>query len=207
MKSKEEETVDRLLEPSWLSGFIAVTAGLVVTVGVMLIFSFNNSQMHQQLVNWENTAQPALSLPGQDVPGSDNNSLQNTWPLLAFWMIIGLIVYILVEGIVRGLRNAAELRRELTYVHAQRDVLLKNAGESVLVRLLSAIVWLIFTEIFFKRVIPYSITAAQASVSDILNLNSALDALLSFSMIVLSVHVQAIFLRLAAGRPRLFSSS
>lgn len=199
-------TVDKLLTPSWLSGLIAVAGGLVVTAGVLLAFSFNNSQAQQQLTTWQNTSAPALTLPGQSPPGTDNNSLQNTWPLLGFWMVIGLVVYFVVESAAHAMGEAAEIKKELKYVHVRRDTLLRSTLSSVTLRFLAAVVWLLLIEVFFKRVIPYSITAAHASASDPLSLNAFLYALLSFVMVVLGLHLQVILARLCAGRARLFST-
>jgi hypothetical protein len=207
-KRLNQKLLIALFTPSWLSGLLAVTTGLVVTVGVIVLFSLHNSQVQQQLVGLQNTAQQsALTLPGEAPPNAGTNSLQNTWPLLAFWSVIGFIVYFVIETIVKALSNFAELQDELHYVHAKRDVLLKTTIEYLLLRIVAAVVWLVFIDIFFKRIIPYSITAAYASASSPLSFNSFLYALISFVMIALSMHAHAIFLRLALRRPRVFSSS
>jgi hypothetical protein len=205
--NKKEKSVDKLLEPSWLSGLIAVLCGLIVTVGIIVAFSYNNSDVQQQIIGWQSTSIPALSLtlPGEAPPGTTVNSLQNTWPLLGFWMIVGLIVYFVVEAAVRGLNQVAEFRRELGYVNADKDFLVREAIEIVAIRLLAAAFWLFFIELFFKRIIPYSILAGHASAAAPGSAVSFLYALLSFTMIALSLHLQTIFLRLVAGRSRLFS--
>ncbi len=200
------QNIDKLLTPSWLSGLIAVTIGLAVTIGVILSYSFNNSQIQQQLANLQNTPSPALTLPGQ-TPPSSNNTLQNTWPLLGFWGAIGLVVYFLAETVIKLLRDFAELKRELDYVHARRDIMIKTTAEYLLLRLVAVIIWLIFINVFFKRIIPYSITAAYASASDLRSLSAFLYELLSFSMIVFSMHLHTIFLRLSLRRPRVFSNA
>jgi amino acid transporter len=203
---KKEKTVDKLLQPSWLSGLIAVLAAILVTFGVIVAFNFNNSQIQQQLTSWQNTTAPAaLTLPGQSPSSDTTNSLQDTWPLIGFWMIIGLIAYFAVEAAVRGLSEVAEFRRELDYVHARRGALIRSAVEAVFIRLLAAILWIIFIEFFFKRVVPYSILASHATASDPISPVSFVYAALSFSLIALSLHLHTIFLRLMAGRVRLFS--
>lgn len=206
MKTKATR-LDKLLEPSWLSGLIAVIAGLVVTIGVILAFSFNNSQIQQQLTGLQNTTAPTLTLPGQNPPGGTKNSLQNTWPLLGFWAIIGFVVYFVVETVAQGVHNLEELREEMGYVHAQRDILLKTAVEYLLIRLLTVIVWLFFIEVFFKRIIPYSILAAHASTADLHSGQSFIYALVSFFMITASLHLHTIFLRLSLRRTRVFSAA
>jgi len=192
--------------PSWLSGLIAVASGLIMVVGVIVAFSFSNSQVQQQLVALQNTTVPALTQPGQNPPGNDARSLQNTWPLIAIWAVVGLVVYFVVEAIVNAVRSVTELRQQLDYVHAERNALLRVTVESLVIRLLAAVLWLVFIELFLKRIIPYSITAAHASASDLHSLNAALYALLSFAMVALSLHLHAIFLRLLVRKPRVFSA-
>src|SRR5579884_3679658 len=160
--------------PSWLSGLIAVASGLIMVVGVIVAFSFSNSQVQQQLVALQNTTVPALTQPGQNPPGNDARSLQNTWPLIAIWAVVGLVVYFVVEAIVNAVRSVTELRQQLDYVHAERNALLRVTVESLVIRLLAAVLWLVFIELFLKRIIPYSITAAHASASDLHSLNAAL---------------------------------
>ncbi len=207
-KRINERLFDALLTPSWLSGLIAIAAGLVVTIGVVLAFSFNTSQIQQQLGNLQNTSkQSVLTLPGQTPPGTTANSLQNTWPLLAFWGVVGLVVYFIVETIAKAISNAAALREELYYVHAKRDTLIKMTVEYLVIRLIIVAFWLIFIDLFLKRIIPYSITASHAAASDPKSLSAFLYILLSFVMIAGSLHLHAIFLRLIARRPRVFSAT
>lgn len=196
-----------LLTPSWLSGLIVVAAGLVLTVGVVLAFSFNNSQIQQQLVGLQNTVSPSLTLPGQTPPGGGNNSLQNTWPLLGFWAVVGLVVYLVVETVAKSVRQAMELRHEMDYVHARRDLIAKTAAEFVLIRAVAAVILLVLVQLFFKKALPYSITAAHAAASDLRSPGALLDALLAFSLVAVSLHVMVIFLRLSLRRARIFSNN
>jgi hypothetical protein len=44
MISKEDQKLfGQLLTPSWLSAMVAIIVGLVITLGVLLAFSFNSS--------------------------------------------------------------------------------------------------------------------------------------------------------------------
>jgi hypothetical protein len=198
--------VDKILTPSWLSGLIAISAGLIVTVGVIVAFSFSNTIAQQRLTVWQNTSQPALALPGENPPTTTTNSLQNTWPLIGFWLIVGLLVYLIVEAGMKAINDANELKEELVYVHSRREVLLRVNAIALLIRLLAMVGWLFFIDVFFKRLIPYSITASRVSVSDIKNLSAFYDAALSFAMMTVSIHIHTIFLRVALHKSRVFSS-
>jgi hypothetical protein len=204
---QNKNNLDVLLAPSWLSGLTAIVAGLTVVIGIILVFSFNNSVVQQQITGWQDvsTPEPTLTLPGGTPPGTDTNSLQNTWPLLGFWMVVGLAAYFIVESGARGLSEIAEFKKELGFVHTHRDALIRNTVETALLRLAAAIIWLIFIGFFFRRIVPYSIEAAHASVSDLKAPTALLDGALSFSIIVLGLHIQVVLLRLMSGRLRLFS--
>jgi phosphotransferase system glucose/maltose/N-acetylglucosamine-specific IIC component len=199
--------VDKILTPSWLSGLIAIAAGLIVTVGVIITFNFKDTIAQQRLTIWQNTSSPALTLPGESPPGTTTNSLQNTWPLIGFWIIVGLLVYLIVEAGMKAVNDVNELKEELDYVHARRDVLIRESAVALLIRLLAMLVWLFFIEVFFKRIIPYSITASHDSVGNLKHLDALRDVGLSFLIIAASIHVHTFFLRVALHRSRVFSNT
>ncbi len=200
----DKKLTNMLLTPSWLSGLIAFASGMILTLGVIVASDIHNSQVQQQLVALQNTATPALTLPGEAAPSVGNNFLQTSWPLLVFWGFIGLAVYFVVEAVLGAVKNAADLRKELDYVNTQRDSLIRTIVQHLALRLTAMIVWFILLDIFLKRVIPYSITAAHASASNQFSVNAVLYAVLAFVMIALSMHLNTILLRLAMRRPRVF---
>jgi hypothetical protein len=197
-----------LFEPSWLSGLFAVLAALVITFGIILIFSFNNNIIKQQLIGLQNTqsSQPTLTLPGQSPPGTTTSSLQNTWPLLGFWAVVGLMAYVIIELFFNTLHEFRQFNNELRYVHVKRRSIVKNTIISFLFRVCMAIVWLVFLDIFFRRIIPFSILSSHASASNLPKLSGILDGCMSIVLIVFGVHVNVVFLRLVLRRPRIFSS-
>ncbi len=201
---RDHDSILFLISPSWLSIVVSVVAGLIVSVGVLIVFSFHHSQVQQQLLIFQNTkAQTAVTLPGQ--ASGPKNSLQNTWPLLIFWSLLGLAVYFVIEELIRLLQNFAQLRRELDYMPAQRNKLLKSTLESVAVRLAAVLLWILYAELFFKRIIPYSITAANASAADFFSLAGIASIISSFLLITIGVHIHVIFARITFQRTRLFS--
>ena len=77
----------------------------------------------------------------------------------------------------------------------------------LLIRVAVIAAWLIFIDIFSKRIIPYSLISAQAGTADLVSWNGLFYESLAFVMVVLSLHAHAIFLRLVARKPRVFSSA
>lgn len=200
-----------LLTPSWLSGLIAIVIGLVVTAGVIVAFSFTSSEFSQQLATWQQTRvkpTPVLTTVGQAPPTVENaSSLQSNWPLLAVWGFIGLAVYFIAVEIIGVIRTTSEIRAEMDYVNIQRESLLKDTLAHLGLRLGALALWLGFTILFFKRLIPDAIAAAHQSASHTSTFYGLAQALLAFAIVVISLHLHAVFLRLTLRRARAFSSS
>jgi hypothetical protein len=202
LETKDKKIISLLLSPSWFSGVLAVIVGLVLSVGVIVAFSANNSSIQQQLVSWQQN-QPEVARTYQ--PDANKPNLKNSWPLLIVWSVIGLIVYTIAGAIIHSISKAEQIHESLGYVHANPDKMIKLTTEHVIMRVLAAISFGIILSLFIKNVIPYSITAAHASAADALSATGVLYALLSFSIVVVSLHLQTIFLRMSLGRARLFS--
>jgi hypothetical protein len=207
LSQEDRRSLGLLLTPSWLSGLIAVVAALIISAGVIIAFEVNNSALQQQLIAWEQTKpQPALTQPGQSLPENDHPTLQGSWPLLLLWSLVGLLVYIIVAAFIHDLNRAKELRDSLNYVNARPQAALATTAEHVVLRIIAAAVLVVFAAFSLREIVPYCITAAHASASDFWSVDGGLYALLSFALIAISAHVLAVLLRLALGRPRVFSS-
>lgn len=196
----------KVLTPSWLSGLIAVVIGLAITLGVIIGFSMNNSAVNQQLTAWQqDQPEPDRTEPGEYIE-TPQPTLQTTWPLMVVWAVTGLFVYSIAAAIIRSLTRAAELKASLKYVNAKPDIMLKTAVEHLLLRLIAGIVLIVLATVFMQQIVPYAITAALASAGDLVSVTGVAYALLAFTVLVLGLHLQAIFLRLTFGRIRIFSS-
>lgn len=195
-----------LLTPSWISGLIVVVVGLAFSIGVITAFEVHNSTLQQQLLGWQVTQPaPALASPGQVVSESNRPTLQGSWSLLLLWSLVGLLVYGMVATIIHSIVRAEGFRRSLRYVHANPATMLASTAEHLLLRAIAAIILVSFTVAFWKLIVPYGITAADASAASVMSFYGVLYALMSFGLIALSMHIQVILLRLAVGRPRVFS--
>jgi hypothetical protein len=205
LSGQDRKLIGLLLTPSWISGLVAIVVGLVVSIGVIVVFDANNSLLQQQLLSWQ---QPQSSVPiqQQTLPQNNNPSIKSTWPLLIVWGLVGLVVYIIVTAIVRSASQAEDLRESLGYVNAKPYAILASTAEHVVFRVLAAVILVSFTLSIWHQVVPYSITAARASDADIVSLDGGLYALLSFALIAVSLHIETVLLRLTMGRARIISS-
>lgn len=193
-----------VLSPSWLSGLLAVFFGLLLTVGVIVAFTAHNSTIQQQLTNFQQKEEKPLTTPDQVLAENDKPTLKGSWPLLIVWSLAGVAAYLVATNIARSISDANDLRETLGYVHADRRLLLQSATTHIIAWGISIIMWIAFTVFFFKWAIPYAITAAHASVSELRSLNGLLYAVLAFSVIAIGIHLHAVFMRLVARRSRIF---
>lgn len=203
--SKDRKLIGLLLSPSWLSGLIAIVVALVMSAGVVIAFSANNSSVQQQLISWQQN-QPKQEKIYTPDPNANKPTLKNSWPLLIVWSIIGLIVYTIAGAIIHSISKAEKLHESLGYVNVDRDKMIKLTAEHILLRVLAALSLGALISVFFKVVVPYSVTAGHASAADVASANGFLYMVLAFAIVFFSLHLQTIFLRLSLGRVRMFST-
>lgn len=208
LDQQDKKLFGLLISPSWISGLIAVVLGLVFSIGVILAFSVNTSSVQQQLISWQqDQPERPLTQPGTYVGADEHPQLKDSWPLLIVWAGVGLIVYMITAAVVHSLSEAEAVRQSLGYVHANPSKTLEITVGHIILRAVAAAALVAMFIIFYKHVIPYSITAAHASASDIQSVTGVLYAVLAFAMVALSVQLQTIFLRLSLGRVRVFSGN
>lgn len=202
---QNQKLIGSLLTPSQFSMAVAILAGLVVTVGVLIAFETHVSAIQEQLRAWQPPATPkALTQPGETLTENDRPTLEGSWPLLIVWSFVGLGVYALTMALVHSLGSAKELVDSMDYVHAKPQLQVEDAVEHFVLRAVSIAMSVILGVIFIERVLPYSITAAHAASADFSTAMGALYVFLSFAIVVITIHAQTIFLRLALGRVRVF---
>ncbi len=205
ISKQNQKLIGNLLAPSQLSLAVAILAGLVVTVGVLIAFETHVTAVQEQLRAWQPPATPkALTQPGETLTQNDRPTLQGSWPLLIVWSFVGLGVYAVTMRIIHSITSAKELVDSMDYVHAKPQLQVEDAVEHFVLRAVSMAMSVILGVIFIERVLPYSITAAHAASADFSTATGALYVLLSFAIVVVTLHVETIFLRLSLGRVRVF---
>lgn len=207
LDQQDKKFLALLLTPSWISGLVSVVVGLVLSLGVIGAYTFSSASFQQQLDVWQqNQPQKELTKPGEYVGADQTPKVKDSWPLLVIWAGVGLIVYLITAAIVHSLSSAAELRHSLGYVHADKEKTIGITIGHIILRLIAFVALVAMLVIFYKRVIPYCITASHAAASDLLTLQGLLYGVLSFSMAALGIHMITVFARMAIGRPRVVGS-
>ncbi len=205
--SKEDKRFLKLLfTPSWLSGLIIVLAGLTVSVGVIVTFSFSHSSLKQYLQSWEQSRIHKSVVDVNQSSATINPTLKNSWPLIFVWGLVGLFTYAVAASVVRFILETIEFRKEMNYVHANPRSMLIVTIEHIVMRLVAAILLGMLGFEFMNKILPYAVNAASVSATNLLSVQGIGYALKSFIVTSLSVYIATILLRLMFGRARLTSS-
>jgi hypothetical protein len=190
-----------LITPSWLSGLFVLTVSLIITGGVIGITHFSGSNIEAEYSSYQSakTQHGLLETYRTD----KLHAIISAAPLMVFWSLIGLVVYLLATNIVGAIQQASEIKSELDYVNADRSKLMRTAGLHFLVRIVVMAAWLPYILFFFHHILPYVITAATVGAS--LTLDSSLYIVLAVVAMASALHLHIILLRLLLLRPRVMS--
>ncbi|HET7320635.1 MAG TPA: hypothetical protein VFI84_03590, partial [Candidatus Saccharimonadales bacterium] len=134
------------------------------------------------------------------------NHVVSNMPLFLFWAGIGVIVYFFAISIAGAFGRAVEMERELGYVNAPRQRIMRNAAIHTIVRLVMLGAWVVYMELFLRILLPYSLGAAHVAATSVLA-SAIAYAVLSTSILLASLHIHVVMLRLIFLRTRIFGSS
>lgn len=190
--------------PSWLSAASCILIGLAVSMWVVASTGFKSSGLRLDIITYK-------TAHGTTYHAADTGILANPFvsnlPLIAFWTIVGFIVYLFAINVFRAIGSTAELKDELDYVNVNRHDLLFSAFEALLVHLVVLLFWAAYLLFFFSHIVPYVINLALVGAAQLQNPLVGGYALFAAVVMALAIHINVIFARLLFLRPRLFSKA
>lgn len=132
------------------------------------------------------------------------NPLLNKILFFLFWMMVGLVVYIIINTIGQTISMVTSTIEEQKYFHARKTQIQESFWLRSAVRLAAIIGLLFFYGLFISFIMPFSTLAAQAWLGGLQTVIGWFYGGLGFIVLVLALHVFAVLFRLIALRPRLF---
>jgi len=192
-----------LLLPSWLSASVALLVGVAVGVCTVIAAHYQSSTLRVEVLTVHFQAPAAYRAISSKLLA---NNFINNLPLLIFWGLVGLVVYLLAANIFAALHNVAKLKSELDYVNVDRRELLMTAGVQLLIRLVVLGGWIAYIVFFFHHILPYCVAAALAGSGQSTSTQNGGYVLLAIVIMTLAIHLHIICLRLLLLRPRIFSN-
>lgn len=192
-----------MLTPSWLSAGIAVIAGIVVSIGTLLSSHYRSSSFRVDLINFDITHTSAYSY----FDSTTSSGFISNLPLFMFWILVGLVVYMLAISIIKAIRTQIELNEETGFVNADKSKLIRTSVEHFLVRLVVLLVWTGYILFFFRTILPYCGASALAGSGQTNFFLSAMYLLLSMGVMIVAMHIHTVLFRLLVLKPRVFSKA
>jgi len=133
------------------------------------------------------------------------NAVLNKVLYFAFWMMVGLAVYIILYAILRGTGAAAENIKVANYANIQKEKILEDFAIKTSVRIAAIFCWIVFTIIFIRVLLPFSGLTARTASSNLISVNGLAYVVSGFIILALSFHIEVVLTRFMFLRVRLFS--
>lgn len=193
-----------LVMPSWVSGWVAFFISVITVGGTILLTRFGTTAQQSLLglhsvYGRSSIAGSATSIEQQ----LDGNTLFNDAVLFILWGSVGLVVYSVVQGLIKELQNTDDLLHEIHYVHADRQNLISGTILRGIIRLAGLAAWWVLAWAMLHKIFPYAIASAHLSADHLASSNDWIHALLGFCYCLLSIQGLTVCARLIVLRPRL----
>jgi hypothetical protein len=134
------------------------------------------------------------------------NPVLNKILFFAFWMVIGLVVYVILIGLGSGLSVAERAVEELRFVHAQKDRITSELGIRVVLALLALGLGIIYLVLLFRVLLPFGVLCARIVAGDPGMTSVWGYGILGFLVLSGSLYFGMVLLRFLMLRPRIFGS-
>lgn len=204
---KSEAKVDiklflKTLSPSITTAIWSIIIGVIFCASIIVLTRYKVSSIHQGYVNYVSGHHLTLGFLNKSVfsTGILGNAL-----IFAFWLVAGVLVYVIAVDIVKGLRSTVEVEEELKYVHLNKTAVLRYNAIRFLIRLVTLAVWAPYLYVFFHKLLPEAVYLAIAASGAIKLYLRPIDAILSITLVAVAIHINIILLRLLFLRPRVFN--
>lgn len=203
----DKRLFEDLLLPSWFSGFAAVTIGVLLVAGTIVLTVFGDT-VQQSLLGLQHVY--TQSSVGAKVSTISDNFASNTYLnnvlLFLLWGSVGLMVYSVVQGIVSELSRANSLVQELRFAQVDRRSILREALLRETVKVLAFVTWWVIFRYAIFKLTPFTIATAHTSATHLANVADWGYSLLAIVLCVLTVHVLTVLMRLSFLRARVFGT-
>ena len=122
----------------------------------------------------------------------------------AFWMMVGLMVYALLSTLGQTIAETEEKLKSLRYIHARKAQIEHDLILRLALRAIGVITAVMYGWLFVRLIFPFCVLASQIGFSNLSSISGWLYLLLSFGVLLLSLHAVVIILRIIVLRPRLY---
>lgn len=210
--SNAGDTIDRrlliiLLLPSYLSSssallfMLSLIAFPFLSLRVGSLTRQDLSTLHT--IYHQSHFGSAADLIGQHL---SQNMIINNVLLFLMWGSVGLVVYLIVQGILNTLKDADNMVNELGYVNADKRQMVTAAIGRAIIRLIALAAWWIVFRLVLFNLAPLAWDTAKIASATTNSINGWSQSIIYAITCALALHCLTVLMRLALLRPRLFSN-
>lgn len=147
------------------------------------------------------TSRSTISLFNETVFG---NPFLNKVLFFVFWMVIGLVVYVILSGVGLGASEAGKAVEESHFVHADKQRITSELRSKIILRLIAFGLIVIYLVLFLKILLPFGVLCARILAGNVGQLSSWLYGILGFTVLCGSFYIGMVLIRFFMLRPRIF---
>lgn len=198
----------QVMLPSTISG-LASLAVAILTLAVTTFYYYVGSGMIYNLIFGKNSSVELVAQSRGSVDTLTNtvfgNLVLNKILYFGFWMMVGLLVYLLLYILIKGLSSAAADIEQAGYKNSRIVEMKQAIAGRLAIRAILIVAWVIYWVAFIRTVLPFSILAARDGATLFPNLSGWFYLLVGALALTAALHVHLIFVRLIALKTRLLA--
>lgn len=198
-----------LCEPTLVGGTLTVILAILLLTAANFSFLVSSGLLYDGLLG-ENSSldliqssRDSASAISQTIFG---NPILNQVIFFAFWMMVGLFVYVSITALGQTFSEAENDLKSFRYVHARKKLIERNILVRLAIRIGGLLAGLLFGWVFLRLLFPFSVFSSRVGLDQLSKPIGWLYIALAGIVMILSLHTLVIIARLIVVRPRVFGS-
>jgi hypothetical protein len=195
-----------VLQPSVASSITVVASTVMVFINTIVNIGGSSDQLFRIILG-SNTSPELIDTTKSMVSGLAeiifDNPTVNKLLFFAFWILVGLVVYVFVNGAGSGLNAAQKFYDEEKMIHVHKDKLEQEVLLKLTLIAAAICAWVLYMVVFLKLFLPFSVLSFQVAWGGDLKVSTVLTGLFGFVVLLVTLHLHIVLLRCATLRPRI----
>lgn len=196
------------VEPTFLSGCLVAFGAVLVLLAANASFLIKSGLLYDTLIGQDSSYQYIQSSYSSSETFSSitlGEPIVDKIFYFGFWFFVGLLIYATFSSFSLVVGEASRDVAELHYVNARKEFIAKRVFLRLVMRTSAIVGLLMFSWVMVRLLLPFCVLAVRVAFSE-WGLAGWLWCIMSFLVMVLSLHLYVILLRLLVMRPRVFES-
>lgn len=196
-----------LCEPSLGSGTAVVVLSFLLLSVANFSYLLRSGFIYETLFG-KNSAYELIETSRDTFSAFSNtifsNHLLNQILFFAFWMMVGLFVYVIIAALSQTVSETGAELKSMRYVHAHKRLIEQNIMVRWAIRIAGILAGFLYGWVFIKLLFPFSVLSSRIGLGQPTKPIGWFYIILSIIVLMLSLHGLVIISRLITVRPRVF---